>query len=47
MTVEQAVQVYFIGAIQYGQIIIRYENGKPTHVERREVTRLTEEAVKP
>lgn len=32
--------MYLIGAVQFGEVIIRYQHGKPTHVERKEIFRL-------
>lgn len=41
---ESLVVTHLVNAIQFGTITIRYQNGKPTHVERNEIVRLTEEA---
>lgn len=41
---ESLVVTHLVNAIQFGTITIRYQNGKPTHVERNEIIRLTDDA---
>jgi hypothetical protein len=41
------VATHLIGAVEFGTITIRYQNGRPTHVERNEMFRLTEEGERP
>ena len=43
---EALVVTHLVNAIQFGTITIRYQNGRPTHVERNEIVRLTEDAAK-
>ena len=40
---ESLVATHLIGAIRFGTITIRFQDWKPTHVERNEITRLREE----
>lgn len=41
---EALVVTHLVNAIQFGTITIRYQNGRPTHVERNEIIRLTDDA---
>lgn len=38
---EHVVSTLLVGAVHFGYVTIRYENGRPTMVERHEQVRLT------
>lgn len=40
---NELVLTHLVGAVQFGTVTIRYQHGRPTHVERLEVIRLTED----
>jgi hypothetical protein len=43
LTVAQVVQTYLVGAVDFGSVTVRYQNGRPWQIERLEITRLKEE----
>lgn len=40
--IDQIVLTHLVGAVQFGSVTIKYQNGRPFQVERLEITRLTD-----